>query len=91
MPRRLHQPRTKSASAPLSINGKAIVKNNNGIQTTSSPQFIFLAIPNSREGPGVVDVIDTTTLKRRDTDVFLPGVQSIQAPNVTQVVDYLRQ
>ena len=45
--------------------------------------FVFL--------PPMVDVIGVTSLKRFDTDIFLPGVQSIQAPNVTQVVDYLRQ
>jgi hypothetical protein len=79
-----------SAGQPLSINGKSLVRGS-GVFTTpsSAPAFMFLAVPN----PGVVDVLelDTGTLQRIDANVFRPGIQSIPAPNVTSVVDYLRQ
>jgi hypothetical protein len=81
-----------SASTPLSINGKAVVKGGGGAATAFSPQFMFLAVPNSLEGPGVVDVIDLRSgLKRVDTDRFTPGIQSIPAPNARTVVDFSRQ
>jgi hypothetical protein len=79
-----------SAGQSLSINGKSIVRGA-GLTTgpASSPAFMFLAVPN----PGVVDVLelDTGTLQRVDTNVFRAGIQSIPAPNVTVVADYLRQ
>jgi len=79
-----------SAGQPLSINGKSIVKSD--LSATGSPQFMFLAVPNSREGPGVVDVFEIASgLRRRDTDPFKPGIQSIPVPNATVVMDYLRQ
>jgi len=42
-----------------------------------TPAFLFLAVPSSSEGPGVVDVIDLAGLRRTDTDAYLPGIQSI--------------
>jgi len=79
-----------SAAPPLSINGKSILKL--GPATAFAPQFMFLAVPNSIEGPGVLDVIDLRTgLKRIDTDRFTPGIQSIPAPNARVVMDFSRQ
>jgi len=82
-----------SAGNPLSINGKAITKNGGlASQLTYAPQYMFLAIPTSIEGPGVVDVIDLQVgLQRVDTNRFVAGVQSIAVPNVRTVVDYSRQ
>ena len=81
-----------SAGAPLSINGKSILKLQGTAVTTITPQFMFLAVPNSREVPGVVDVLAMDGgLVRVDTNAYLPGTQSIRAPNVNRVVDYMRQ
>ena len=79
-----------SASTPLSINGKSIIKA--GGTTCLSPQFIFLAVPSSIEGSGVIDVLRVDGgLIRQDTNPFIPGIQSIPAPNANVVVDFLRQ
>ena len=81
-----------SAGQGRSINGKSIVKNNNGFTTANSPQFLFLAVPDSREGPGVIDVIDIGSgLRRIDTNSFEDGIQSIPVPGAAIVMDYLRQ
>jgi len=79
-----------SAGQAVGVNGKALVRaNGGGVQPVSFPKFMFLAVPN----PGVVDVFElgSGTLQRFDTDVFEDGVQSIPAPDVTVVADYLRQ
>ena len=53
---------------------------------------MFVAVPNSQNGTGVVDVIVLDgAYSRVDTDKFHPGIQSIQAPNVQVVMDFLRQ
>ena len=52
---------------------------------------MFLTVPNSSEGPGVIDTIDLATLQRFDTDPFLSGVQSIPAAGALGVMDYFRQ
>ena len=53
---------------------------------------MFLAVPNSSEGPGVVDVIELKPgFPRVDTDPYVPGVQSIQASGVNILMDYWRQ
>jgi hypothetical protein len=58
----------------------------------NSPAYMFLAIPNSSEGPGVVDVIDTNNgFQRFDTSVFQAGIQSIPAFGVTFLSDYFKQ
>ena len=82
-----------SAGQPLSINGKATVRSGGATFTpVSSPRFMFLAIPNSTQGPGVVDVISTDTgFQRFDTNAFEPGVQSIPVPRVRSLMDYFRQ
>lgn len=83
-----------SAGAPAPINGKDLVRvvpgpawvNNN------EPRYMFVAVPNPTAGSGVVDVlrIDQGTT-RIDTNPFHDGAQSIQAPNVSVVMDYFRQ
>jgi hypothetical protein len=84
---------TFSSGVPAPVNGKSMVRPSGiGAIRTNSPQFMFLAIPNSTQGGGVIDVIDLGIgLKRIDTDPFLPGVQSVFAPGVVQLMDYFRQ
>ncbi|HED66102.1 MAG TPA: hypothetical protein ENJ09_11175 [Planctomycetes bacterium] len=84
---------TFSAGKPLSINGKSIIKlQGGGAAVTVTPTYMFLAVPNSFEGPGVVDVLSVNGgYVRVDTNAYDPGIQSIPAPNVNLVVDYLRQ
>ncbi len=77
-----------------SFNGKSLVKSvEGGIRPVSAPHFMFLAVPASSEGPGVVDVIDllSGTPTRFDVNVFEDGVQSIAAPGVRGLADYFRQ
>ena len=79
-----------SAGSALSVNGKSIVKP--GGVACSAPRFMFLAIPNSTEGAGVVDVIELTSGNLRfDTNPYIAGKQSIQAPGCSGLMDYLRQ
>ena len=81
-----------SVGFPLSINGKSIVKPSTFVIPTSAPQFMFLAVPNSNEGPGVVDVIDLSTgFSRFDTNPFAAGVQSIPVPGANRLMNYMRQ
>ncbi|HVS19637.1 MAG TPA: beta-propeller fold lactonase family protein [Planctomycetota bacterium] len=82
-----------SAGVPAAINGKSYVRLVNGIPTGSKhPRFLFAAVPNSSEGPGVVDVINLQSSNLRfDTDPYLPGKQSIPAPGVNMLIDYWRQ
>ncbi len=82
-----------SAGFPTNVNGKSLVKGNAGtFQSANTPRFMFVAVPNSREGSGVVDVIDLEGGSLRfDTNPFDTGVQSIQASGVAFVMDYFRQ
>ena len=82
-----------SAGTPVNINGKAIVRVLGPVVVnTSEPRFMFVAVPNSDQGGGVVDVlrIDSGFL-RFDTNPFQPGIQSIPAPGANIVMDYFRQ
>ncbi|MHC4262964.1 MAG: YncE family protein [Planctomycetota bacterium] len=57
-----------------------------------SPRFMFVAIPNSSEGTGAVDVLDLAGgLQRFDVNAFESGVQSIRASNATKLSHYWRQ
>jgi hypothetical protein len=78
--------------SPILINGKAAVRTNgNAIIQTSYPDFMFAAIPNSTEGPGVVDVISITSgFTRFDTDEYLPGTQSIPCAGARFLGSYFR-
>jgi hypothetical protein len=83
-----------SAPAPLPMNGKSLVKRIPGsatIENANEPRFLFLAVPSSSEGPGVVDVVDLATLARFDTDPLHPGVQSVPARGARVLMDYFRQ
>ena len=83
-----------SAPGALPMNGKSLVKPIPGtpnVLPVSTPRYLFLAVPSSSEGPGVVDVVDLETLERVDTDVFQPGVQSIAARGAQRVAHYFRQ
>jgi hypothetical protein len=85
----------QSAGTPVILNGKSSVKavGLNVITGAKNPQFMFLAVPNSTEGPGVVDVIDVGSpgFRRIDTNAFHAGVQSIPASGVNGLMDYWRQ
>ena len=66
----------------------------NYVVGVNAPAHLFVAIPESSQGGGVIDVIDLlgpTAFTRRDTNVFQPGVQSIPADGVTGLSTYLRQ
>ena len=85
----------QSAGTPAIINGKSSVRSVvfNVIAGAKNPQFMFLAVPNSTEGPGVVDVIDVGSpgFRRIDTNAHRPGIQSITASGVNGLMDYWRQ
>jgi hypothetical protein len=84
-----------SVGTPILLNGKSLVRrvaNSGLIHPCSTPQFLFLAVPNSSEGPGVVDVISTDAgFQRFDTDAYVTGTQSIPAPGAITVTSYWRQ
>ena len=76
------------------MNGKSLVKaipGTGGFENVSEPRYLFLAVPRSSEGQGVVDVIDLSTFQRVDTDVFQLGVQSVPARGARVLMDYFRQ
>jgi hypothetical protein len=75
------------------MNGKGLVKQVPGVgfENANEPRYLFLAVPSSSEGPGVVDVIDLATLTRVDTDLTTPGTQSIRAVGAAVLMDYFRQ
>jgi len=82
---------------PIPANGKSPIRNNPGtciqaVWNMSEPSLLFVAVPNALIGTGVVDVIVLDgSFSRTDVDKFNPGIQSILAPNVQVVMDYLRQ
>ncbi|MCC6408751.1 MAG: beta-propeller fold lactonase family protein [Planctomycetes bacterium] len=79
----------QAAGFPLLLNGKSYVRP--GLVGSKTPNFIFLAVPNSSEGTGVVDVLSMVGGTRQDTDGYTPGVQSIPASGATYLCDYWRQ
>jgi YVTN family beta-propeller protein len=64
-----------------------------GAITTNTPEFMFLAIPNSTSsGGGVIEVIDlASSNKRVDVNVFQPGIQSVAVPGVIGLATYFSQ
>ena len=48
------------------------------VQNANEPRFLFFAVPSSSAGPGVIDVVDLTTLQRADTDPLVE--ESAPAP-----------
>jgi hypothetical protein len=79
----------QAAGYPLLLNGKSYVRPNYAASKT--PNFIFVAVPNSNEGTGVVDVLSMVGGTRQDTDGYTAGVQSIPASGATFLCDYWRQ
>jgi hypothetical protein len=72
------------------INGKAAVRA--GGQAAIFPDYMFLAVPTSSEGPGVIDVIALSSgFARFDTDKYEPGVQSIPCSGARFLATYFRQ
>lgn len=84
---------TFSAGIPTQMNGKSYVRAVNLLPLGSKrPNYLLAAVPNSQEGPGVIDVINIQAGGLRfDTDPHLAGVQSIPAAGVSAVIDYWRQ
>jgi len=84
-----------AAGQPISINGKSLVRAGTfgiGVNNTCESVFMFLAVPNSSEGTGSVDVVRVDSGGIRfDTNPFDPGVQSIPAPGASILMDYFRQ
>jgi hypothetical protein len=82
-----------SAGIPAVINGKSYVRQvPTGVVGAKRPNYMFAAIPNSQDGPGVVDVINVQGSNLRfDTDPYLDGIQSIPVPGVSALIDYWRQ
>lgn len=79
-----------SVGSPILINGKSHIKPNGGAPVTAkTPEFMFVAVPNSTEGPGVIDVIQLTSGNNRfDVNGYLPGVQSIPCPGARHLATY---
>ncbi len=82
-----------SPGTPVPVIGKSSAKIVTGTPLpTNSPSFMLLSVPNSSEGPGVLDVIDINNgLQRFDTNPFVAGTQSIRVPGATQLSDYFKQ
>ncbi|MCZ6598269.1 MAG: beta-propeller fold lactonase family protein [Planctomycetota bacterium] len=82
-----------SAGTPVQPNAKGILLTvpGGGISAATVPRIMLLAVPNSTEGPGVIDVVRIDGALRMDTDPFTPGTQSIPAPGAITVMDYFRQ
>ena len=71
------------------INGKSVIRN----ATTAAifPDYMFLAVPTSSEGPGVIDVISMTSgYTRFDTDKYLTGVQSVPCSGARFLCTFFR-
>jgi DNA-binding beta-propeller fold protein YncE len=81
-----------SAGSPVPLNGKSIVRQAGAPLPTNQPRFLFAAVPSPTLGLGGVDVIllDGAFL-RFDTNVFEPGIQSIDAMGTVSLMDYFRQ
>jgi lactonase family protein with 7-bladed beta-propeller len=85
----------QSAGISVAINGKAVVRPGptGAPIAAKTPQYMLLAVPNSSEGPGVIDVLDVTKpgFPRVDTNKHVAGTQSVPAAGVNLLVDYFRQ
>jgi len=79
-----------AVGSPILINGKTMVKPNGGaVVSVKYPDSMFVAVPNSSEGPGVLDVIQLSSgYTRFDTDGYLPGTQSIPCPGARHLATY---
>ena len=71
------------------INGKSVIRN--ATNAAIFPDFMFLAVPTSSEGPGVIDVIAMTSgYTRFDTDKYLSGVQSVPCSGARFLCTFFR-
>jgi hypothetical protein len=84
---------TFSSGVPVQQNGKSLVRTLTIPQNTCEAQFMFVAIPNPSFGSeGVIDVIDIGGgYNKKDTNAFIPGLQSIPCTNAAVLMDYWRQ
>ena len=80
-----------ASGTPVAVNGKNLVRLAGTVVNTNEPGFLFLAVPNSSQGGGVVDVIELGTGLRRDVDLYVAGTQSVAAGGAALVMDYFRQ
>jgi YVTN family beta-propeller protein len=75
---------------PAPVNNKNMMSTG-GVPSVSS-RFMFVAVPNSSQGTGAVDVLELDNgLQRYDVNVFEPGVQSVRASGATFLCDYWKQ
>lgn len=84
-----------SAGSPIPINGKQHYRTfpASAPLNTNESQFMFVAVPNSNGGGGVVDVIEigAAGTPRKDTNAFQSGIQSIPVSNVAILADFFRE
>ncbi|MEM1451671.1 MAG: hypothetical protein AAGI22_21345 [Planctomycetota bacterium] len=85
-----------SAGSALPANGKCTYRLPPTTTTafnTTEPRFLFAAVPNPIGSNGVIDVLDVgaTGTLRFDTNPYVPGVQSIPAPQVSVLSNFWRQ
>jgi DNA-binding beta-propeller fold protein YncE len=83
-----------SAGAPAPQNGKNVIRPIiGGYRNACTPQYAFIAVPNSAAAGGLIDVLDigATGGRRIDTNPFQAGTQSIPASNATVLAHYYRQ
>ena len=83
------------AGTPIPINGKQHYRTFPGTVplNTNELQFMFVAVPNSNGGGGVVDVIEigAAGTPRKDTNAYETGIQSIPVANVAILTDFFRE
>lgn len=77
---------------PLPMNGKSQIRTLGAPSPVNSPSFMMLAIPDSSEGSGAIDVVDLDGGGVRvDVDPWVPGVQSVEVPGVVGVSSFFEQ
>jgi hypothetical protein len=80
-----------SSGAPVPVNGKSLVRRvGTRMAPAKFPAYLMVAVPDSTEGPGAIDVIELRSMQRVDTNRYSPGTQSIPASGVTGLADYWR-
>lgn len=88
-----------NATTPFSVgvgpqvNGKSPAKRLGGTTVgVGAPEYLFVAIPDSDEGGGRIDVLRVLGPNTRvDTNPFQPGVNSIAVDGITGLSSYLSQ
>ncbi len=82
-----------SAGDPIVLNGKSIARPAGATaQPRNLARFLMVAVPNSTNGQGAVDVLDLDGgFQRFDTNPFQSGIQSISAPGVLRLGHYFKQ